>query len=142
MGSIGGVSDAAQLVREFLDLLVQKRAEEAIALIDPDIEWRNSGYPTIRGKRVAAALRSMERRGIHFSADMHHMATDDTDPGVVLTERTDHLGYGRFTASFWVCGTFAVREGRIVLWDDHFSTGNVLLASLRGAAGMLRTSRA
>jgi limonene-1,2-epoxide hydrolase len=27
---------------------------------------------------------------------------------------------------FWVCGTFTVRDGLIVKWDDHFSFGNLL----------------
>jgi limonene-1,2-epoxide hydrolase len=37
-----------------------------------------------------------------------------------------------------VCGTFELRNGRIVLWDDHFSVGNVLAASLKGLAGAVR----
>lgn len=133
------MSDAAQVVRDFLGLLEAGRADEAIELVTEDVEWRNSGCPTLRGKRVKETLKMLERRGIHFSADMHHLAADGD---VVLTDRTDHLGYGRFRASFWVCGTFEVRDGRIALWDDHFSTRNVLIGTVRGMAGMLRASGA
>lgn len=129
------MGDAASVVLEFLDLCASKRVDEAVGLLTDDIEWRNSGFPTLRGPRAVAALRAMESRGISFSADMHHVATTGD---VVLTERTDHLGVGRWTASFWVCGTFAVRGGRIALWDDHFAAGNVLLGAARGLAGMLR----
>ena len=61
-----------------------------------------------------------------------------TLPGpIVLTERTDVLRYKRWESAFWVCGTFEVRDGLIALWDDHFSMGNVVAASLRGLAGVV-----
>jgi limonene-1,2-epoxide hydrolase len=75
-------------------------------------------------------LRDMERRRISFSADLHHVAASGP---VVLTERTDYLGTGRFAADFWVCGTFRVEDGLIVLWDDHFSLGNFVTGVGRGA---------
>lgn len=129
------MSESRDLVLHFLDLLSGQRADEAVELLAPDVEWRNRGLPTLRGDRVAWALRQMERRGIRFTADMDHIVGEGE---VVLTERIDHLHLGRWTSSFWVCGTFIVRDGRIVLWDDRFATGNVLLGSLRGLAGLLR----
>ena len=39
----------------------------------------------------------------------------------VLTDRTDVLRKGKWETSFWVRGTFEVRDGRITLWDDAFS---------------------
>jgi limonene-1,2-epoxide hydrolase len=71
----------------------------------------------------------MEKRGIDFEARMHHAAAAGE---FVLTERTDVLGHGRFETEFWVCGTFRVRDGLIVLWDDHFSWGNLVRSSLLG----------
>jgi limonene-1,2-epoxide hydrolase len=56
----------------------------------------------------------------------------------VLTDRTDYLSYRRWESGFWVCGTFEVRDGRIVLWDDHFSMGNVVAASIRGVLATVR----
>ncbi|UDY24344.1 limonene-1,2-epoxide hydrolase family protein [Nocardioides sp. Kera G14] len=130
------MSDAAVTVTQFLDLLATGQAAEAVLMVSDDIEWRNTGLPTLRGRRVVDALLAMEKRGIAFSADMHHIASNGN---VVLTDRTDHLGYRRFTASFWVCGTFALDEsGKIVLWDDHFANGNVLIGTLKGLAGLFR----
>ena len=127
--------DPVGVVTEMLDRLAAGRAEEAIELIAPDVEWRNTGLPTIRGERVAWALREMERRGIRFHADMHHIAADGE---AVLTDRTDYLGIGRYESSFWVRGTFVVRDGRVVLWDDAFATGNVIVGSLKGLGRLFR----
>lgn len=125
------MSDPASVVREFLRLLEEPDARRAVTLLDPDIVWRNTGMPAMRGKRVTGALVDMDKRGIGFEARMHHLAVDGN---VVLTERTDVLRYARFETSFWVCGTFEVRDGLIVLWDDHFSWGNLLRSSLVGLA--------
>jgi limonene-1,2-epoxide hydrolase len=129
------VSDPATVVRRFFELLIDRRAAEAAELLADDVEWRNTGLPTVRGRRrVGGMLRDMERRAVSFSADLHHVAADGP---VVLTERTDYLGRGRFTADFWVCGTFRVEDGRITLWDDHFSWGNALVGVGRGAVRAL-----
>jgi len=130
---------ATETVRDFLELLASERAAEAADLLSPDVEWRNSGWPTIRGGRVGAMLRDMDRRHIRFGVTFHHLA-EQTSEGhsVVLTERTDLIGYGRWSTSFWVCGTFRVEGGLITLWDDHFSTGSVLLGAVKGLRGLAR----
>jgi len=128
--------DPEAVVRRFFDLLNQKDAAAAADLLDDDVKWRNTGMPTVRGaRRVGGLLRSMEPRRVSFSAELHHVAA--TGP-VVLTERTDFLGRGRFVSDFWVCGTFRVEDGRIVLWDDHFSWGNVLVGVVKGVARAVR----
>ncbi len=127
-------TDPVTVVRTCLGLLQEGDAAAATDLLDPDVEWRNSGYPTVRGARAHAAFRALETRGIDFAVTFHHVGVDVDDPEVVLTDRTDALGLGRFRTEFWVCGTFRVREGRIVLWDDRFSTGNVVVGALRGLA--------
>ena len=129
------MTDAEAVVRRALHLLETGRADEAAELLHPDIEWRNNGLPTFRGaRRVAGMLKDMERRGIHFSAEFHHVAADGD---AVLTDRTDVLTYRRWSASFWVRGTFVVRDGRIVLWDDVFGWGNFMAASVLGLARAL-----
>jgi len=130
------MNPAIDVVRDFFTLLEQNRATEAVALLDPDVVWRNTGMPTIRGRRVGGMLLDMERRGVGFRVDLHHIAANSS---VVLTERTDVLRYRRWESSFWVCGTFRVEEGLITLWDDHFSPGSFLVASVRGLAGTLRS---
>ena len=91
--------------------------------------------PTVRGRRVFGMLRDMEKRGVGFSAVMHHVAADGD---VVLTDRTDILRVGRWENSFWVRGTFEVVDGKIRLWDDAFSWGAFTRGSLLGAVRALR----
>lgn len=125
--------DAEIVVRGFLTLLEDGAADQAVALLAEDVEWRNTGLPTVRGKkRVGGLLRDMEQRRIRFEARLNHVATTGN---VVLTDRTDVIKLGRFANEFWVCGTFEVRDGLITLWDDHFSLANFT----KGAAmGVLR----
>ena len=56
---------------------------------------------------------------------------------VVLTDRTDVISVGPWETSFGVRGTFEVRDGRIVLWDDVFSWLE-LQSGVAGLARMLR----
>ncbi|MFL6157536.1 MAG: limonene-1,2-epoxide hydrolase family protein [Marmoricola sp.] len=123
------------VVRTFLTLLEQEQAEDACALLAPDVVWRNTGLPTFAGRKVSGMLRDMQRRRIGLRVDLHHVAADGP---VVLTERTDYLSYGRWETGFWVCGTFEVHDGLITLWDDHFSMGNAAAASLKGLVRVLR----
>jgi len=129
------MSDSGAVVTQFFALLESGHAAEAVELLAEDAEWRNSGLPTLHGRRVAATLLGLERRNIRFRADMHHLATDGE---IVLTERTDFLRVGRWESSFWVCGTFRVRAGRIELWDDHYAMGDVLAGSVKGLVAMAR----
>lgn len=129
------MEDPGEVVRRFLHLVETRRVEEAVALLSVDVVWRNTGLPTVRGPRVAAMLRDKDRREIGFEARIRHLAADGE---VVLTERTDVLRYKRWESAFWVCGTFEVRAGHIELWDDHFSLGSLLAASLKGLAGAIR----
>ena len=123
------------VVETFFELLRTEHAEDAVDLLTEDVVWRNTGLPTVRGRRVGAMLRDMQRRNVGFEAITHKIAADG---GTVLTERTDVLRYRRWESRFWVCGTFEVVEGRIALWDDHFAMGNFLGASLKGLAGVVR----
>jgi limonene-1,2-epoxide hydrolase len=126
-------SGPAAQVRRFLELATSRRADEAAELLAEDVEWRNSGWPTIRGAdRVGSMLREMDRRGIEFEAEVHHLAADGEH---VLTVRTDRLGYKRLRTAFPVQGTFRVADDRIVLWDDHFSQVRALTGLVRNLLG-------
>ena len=72
----------------------------------------------------------MARFGSGFEARVHNIASNGP---IVLTERTDVLVIGRVEASFWVCGTFEVHNGRIVLWRDYFDYANFVWAFVKGA---------
>jgi limonene-1,2-epoxide hydrolase len=127
----------ASVVTDFLDALALPDTERALSLLDPDVEWLNTGLPTIRGRRVHAVVRDMERRRIGFGVTVHSVAANgDT----VLTDRTDRLAFGRVRTEFWVCGTFTVRNGLITRWDDHFSMGNFAKGFVSGTLRALRAS--
>jgi limonene-1,2-epoxide hydrolase len=114
------VDEAEILVRDFLNLLAVPDTAAAVELLHPDAEWRNTGLPTLRGRRVGLEL--------------HHVASSGD---VVLTDRTDTITFKRYRTSFWVRGTFRVEDGRIVLWDDAFGWGSLLGGSLAGVARLL-----
>ncbi len=129
------MTDSAVIVQRFLTLVENGEADAAAELLSPDVVWRNTGMPTFRGPKVTGMLRDMERRQIGFRVDLHHIAANGA---IVLTDRTDYLSYKRWESAFWVCGTFEVVEEKITLWDDHFSMGNLVAASIRGVLGMRR----
>ena len=122
------------LVRDFFTLLAVPDTAAAVELLHPDVEWRNTGLPTMRGRRVGGALLDMEKRGIGVIIDVHHVAAAGE---VVLTDRTDHLTYKRYRTSFWVRGTFRVEDGRIIVWDDAFGWGNLFGGSVAGLGRLL-----
>ena len=111
------------VVRDFLEALAEPDTARAVSLLDPDVEWRNTGLPTFRCRRVHGMIRDMERRKIGFGVDLHAIAGHgDT----VLTDRKDYLWKGPVRTGFWVRGTFTVRNGLITVWDDAFSMGGFL----------------
>ncbi|KAA1418848.1 epoxide hydrolase [Nocardioides humilatus] len=122
-------TDSATIVRAFFAALEDRAVTQALTLTDDRWVWRNTGLPTVRGKLAARVLKGLDRDWMGFSADFHHIVGDGD---VVLTERTDYLRIGPIVIDFWVCGTFEVVDGKITLWDDHFSFGNVLMGTLRG----------
>ncbi len=123
------------VVRTFLERLAQGDVESTLALLDPDVVWKNTGMPTFRGQRVQGMLRDMRNRGIGFRVEWHHVAASgDT----VLTDRTDVITAGSWETSFRVRGTFELRDGLIVLWDDAFSWLELLQSGAFGLVKMLR----
>ena len=123
------MSTPETIVRDFLAHLEHQDTEAALALLAPDVQWRNTGLPTLKGPRVTGALKDMEKRGIGFRVALHHVAADGES---VLTDRTDWISWKRWETSFWVRGTFVVRDGQILLWDDAFGWGSFLGGSVKG----------
>lgn len=117
------------VVRDFLEALAVPDTDRALSLLSPEVEWRNTGLPTFRGKRVFAMLADLERRGVGFGVEIHAIGADRS--GLVLTDRTDYLWKGPVKTGFWVRGTFTVRDGLITVWDDAFSLTNLLRGFLR-----------
>jgi len=123
MSDSGSADDNVAVVRAFLEALAVPNTERAVELLALDIEWRNTGLPTFRGKRVFAMLKDMEKRRVGFGVEIHTIAAQGD---VVLTDRTDYLWKGPIKTGFRVRGTFTVRDGLITIWDDGFSWSNML----------------
>ncbi|MFI6367011.1 limonene-1,2-epoxide hydrolase family protein [Nocardia sp. NPDC050630] len=126
--------DAITTVREFFAALEIGAVDEALDLLHPDVVWKNTSLPTVGGGLTRKILRGLNRDTIGFAAEMHHIAADGD---CVLTDRTDILRVGPLRIAFWVCGTFELRDGRIILWHDHFSWENVLRGT---AVGLIRAA--
>ncbi len=132
-GTVHGA--ATEIVAAFLDAMGRLDADAALALMAEDAVYENVSLPAARGKdAVAKQLRMIAKYLTGFEAINHRIVGDGE---TVLTERTDVITIGRFSASFWVCGTFEVRDGRIVLWRDHFDWANLLVGSAAGAGRAL-----
>jgi len=116
-------------VREFFRLLALPDTKAAVALLDDEVVWKNTGLPTFTGRKVGAMLLDTEKRGVTVDITIHHAASEGN---VVLTDRTDVLRKGRWETSFWVRGTLEVRDGKIVLWDDAFSWADFTRGCLVG----------
>ncbi len=130
-------ADPAATVQAFFAAMTDRAFKQALALTDPEIVWRNTSLPTVKGKVVGRVLKGMDRDWMGFRADFHHVAANGN---TVLTERTDYLRLGPLEIDFWVCGTFELTpEGKIALWHDYFSWTNVLGGTVRGLFRMVRS---
>ena len=124
-----------EVVEAFLRALEDLDVDAALALCHADVTYQNVPLPPARGKDATARqLRLLSRWCTGFQAITHNIAAND---GVVLTERTDVIEIGRFKPAFWVCGSFEVRDGRIVRWKDYFDYADVTVAMLKAAVKAL-----
>ncbi|QBS41217.1 limonene-1,2-epoxide hydrolase family protein [Nocardia sp. CS682] len=121
--------DAITTVREFLSALELGAVDEALELLHPDVVWKNTSLPDVGGGLARKILRNLNRDPFGFEVDVHHIAADGN---IVLTDRTDFLQFGPLKIGFWVTGTFELRDGRIILWHDHFSWENLLRGTAVG----------
>ena len=126
-----------EVVERFLGALEKMDIDAAVALLDERVVYQNVPLPAARGVRaVERQLRWLARYGRAFEVQMHNVAANGS---IVLTERTDVLTFGRVSGAFWVCGTFEVRDGRIVLWRDRFDFIDFTWSFVRGAVQALRS---
>ena len=130
-GAAGEVAAEIEVVKDFLGALERLDVDRVVALLAPDVEYQNVPFPPAKGRRaVEQQLRGFAKYATGFEVVHHNIASDGP---VVLTERTDIITVGRWRSAFWVCGTFEVRDGRVVLWRDRFDFADLTWAMLRGA---------
>jgi limonene-1,2-epoxide hydrolase len=124
--------DAADIavVESFFEAFAAGDTERALSFMADDIVYQNVPFPADRGKpAVARTFQLFGRIMTGFEAKMINIAARN---GVVLTERVDVLMGPLLYVDLWVCGTFEVRDGKIVLWRDYFDLATMaakLLAS-------------
>jgi limonene-1,2-epoxide hydrolase len=132
----GGGFTPTLVVERFLELLRSGDIDGAVELLAVDVEYKNVGLPTVRGRERTRRLfrATLGRAGAGFEVYVHAISADG---GTVLTERTDVLQFGRLRVQFWVCGRFDVRDAEIVLWRDYFDQMNIAVAMIRGLLGTI-----
>lgn len=137
-------TDPDVVVRMFFEALASGSTAAAADLVADDVWWANIGLPTLRGKKSVVSAIAAMHRNIRFGVQTHYLAvsapadpTDPRSPHVVLTERTDSLGIGRFRCDFWVCGRLEVRDGKVCGWQDYFSNADITRGAVRGLIRML-----
>jgi limonene-1,2-epoxide hydrolase len=130
----GTNSTPTLVVERFLEMLRSGDIDGAVELLAVDVEYKNIGLPTVRGRERTRRLfqNTLGRAGAGFEVYVHAISADG---GTVLTERTDVLKLGRLRVQFWVCGRFDVRDAQIVLWRDYFDQMNIAAAMIRGLLG-------
>lgn len=134
--AVAAPSDPIEVVEAFLGALERFDTEAAIDLLADDAVYQNVPLPAARGKaEIARQLRWAGTKGSSFEVVMHNIAANG---GIVLTERTDVLGAGPVQAGFWVCGTFEVRDGKIVLWRDRYDHLDLTWGIVKGVARAIR----
>ncbi|MGV8875715.1 MAG: limonene-1,2-epoxide hydrolase family protein [Rhodococcus sp. (in: high G+C Gram-positive bacteria)] len=121
---------ATEIVEDMLYAVKNRDTERAMALLHDEIVWHNVGLPKVRGSsNVGWFMRALAKPAYGFDVEIHNIAADGH---VVLTERTDALIWRRLRIEFWVCGTFEMRDGTVVVWRDHFDNLDFAKGVVRG----------
>jgi limonene-1,2-epoxide hydrolase len=125
------------VVESFLGALEAKEFDRAVSLLADDVVYQNVPFPADRGKpAVVRTLKLFEKVVTKFEVRMKNIAAQG---GTVLTERVDVLSGTLLYLDIKVCGTFEVRDGKIVLWRDYFdlaeTTAKLLVSPLRKLMG-------
>lgn len=127
-------AQSEQIVERFLNALMQQDHVTISELLHPDIVYTNVSLPTFKGgKRVAGLIKLALSSARKLKVKNHQLVAKEN---IVLTERTDILEIGPLHVGFWVCGTFEVEDGKIILWRDYFDWLNVSKGLIRGFLGI------
>ncbi|WP_151802754.1 limonene-1,2-epoxide hydrolase family protein [Acinetobacter guillouiae] len=131
-------AQSEEIIERFLNALVEQDHVTISELLHPDILYTNVSLPTFKGgKKVASLIKLGLSRTRQLKIKNHQVVAKGN---VILTERTDILNIGPFHVGFWVCGTFKVENGKIILWRDYFDWLNVSKGLIRGFFGIGITS--
>ncbi|ONN51552.1 hypothetical protein AC056_01400 [Acinetobacter genomosp. 33YU] len=127
-------AQSEEIVERFLNALMQQDHVTISELLHPDIVYTNVSLPTFKGgKRVAGLIKLALSSARKLKVKNHQLVAKEN---IVLTERTDILEIGPLHVGFWVCDTFEVEDGKIILWRDYFDWLNVSKGLIRGFLGI------
>lgn len=127
-------AQSEEIVERFLNALMQQDHVTISELLHPEIVYTNVSLPTFKGgKRVAGLIKLALSSARKLKVKNHQLVAKEN---IVLTERTDILEIGPLHVGFWVCGTFEVEDGKIILWRDYFDWLNVSKGLIRGFFGI------
>ena len=127
-------AQSEDILERFLNALMQQDHVTISELLHPDIVYTNVSLPTFKGgKRVAGLIKLALSNARKLKVKNHQLVAKEN---IVLTERTDILEIGPLHVGFWVCGTFEVEDGKIILWRDYFDWLNVSKGLIRGFLGI------
>ena len=119
-----------QVVERFFDAWRAMDVPGVLELVSDDITYHNGPFRPLRGKtKVARVFHGYCQAADSFEIEFHNIAERD---GVVLTERTDRAVGPWLDMTFWVCGTFTVRDGKITFWRDYFDQTSIALQLIAG----------
>lgn len=121
-----------EVVEDFFAAMVIADVTTGSALLSPEIEWLNTGLPTVRGRGVFRILKALPKMAVDFDCVMHEI---EEEGDTVRTQRTDVLRWGPLSSSFHVAGDFVVRDGKIHKWDDRYKMSEVLLGFFKKVDG-------
>jgi len=113
-----------EIVRSFLKALEGMDLGQALTYVSDDIEYQNMPLPPVRGPKGISRIMAPVLKTSGFEARINKIAAHGS---TVLTERTDAVLIGPVRIPFQVCGTFEVRDDRIVLWRDTFDWASGLV---------------
>ena len=113
-----------EVVRSFLKALEAQDLEQALTYVSDDVEYQNMPLTPTRGPKKLAMIVRPAMKTSGFEARINKIAANGA---TVLTERTDAILLGPVRIPFQVCGTFEVRNDRIVLWRDTFDWASGLV---------------
>jgi limonene-1,2-epoxide hydrolase len=113
-----------EIVRQFLKALEAKDLDQALTYVSDDVEYQNMPLPAVRGRKGIRRVVGPAMKSSGFEARINKVAANGT---TVLTERTDAILVGPVRIPFQVCGTFEVKDDRIVVWRDTFDWTSALV---------------
>lgn len=124
------------VARAFLESLQDADLDQALSYLDDDVAYINVSLPAVHGRAAVERVFRPTIGRMGFRVHFHAIGVDETDPGVVLTERIDALVFGPVSIQFWVYGRFEVRNGLITVWRDSFDWFDFSKGLMRGVVGV------